>query len=96
MDMTTPSSNARTGGAGGTRTRDLSQGSGTESRSYAADTPTSTFSGPMWQRHQRILRLQRDHHGELNEQGVRLLGRLARATFDDFADVRREGLAGLW
>ena len=54
--------------------------------------PTPTFAGPMWRRHQRILRLQRDHHGELNELGVRLLGRAARATFDDYQDVRREGL----
>ena len=46
----------------------------------------------MWQRHQRVLRLQREHHGELNEAGVRLLGRLSTTTFDDYADVRREGL----
>ena len=54
--------------------------------------PTATFAGPMWQRHQRVLRLQRDHHGELNELGVRLLERAARATFDPYEDVRREGL----
>ena len=55
-------------------------------------TPPPTFSGSFWERHQRVLRLQREHHGELNERGVRLLGRAARASFDTYQDVRREGL----
>ena len=91
-DMMTPSSNSRTGGAGGTRTRDLSQGANPASSYESATAPT--FAGTFWQRHQHILRLQRDHHGELNELGVRLLERAARASFDDYQDVRREGLCG--
>lgn len=43
-----------------------------------------------WKRHQRILRLQREHSHELNEEGRRLLERCVISTFDAWRDVARE------
>lgn len=53
--------------------------------------PKTDLLAMYWRRHQRILRLQRDHHDELSPSGRRFMERVAVVTFSDWCDVRREG-----
>ncbi len=56
----------------------------------AATVTKTDLLDTFWQRHQRILRLQREYRDTLNDKGLRVLKRLRTSTFDDWCDVRRE------
>ena len=62
-------------------------------RNAGGEPEAPTFTGPFWDRHLRAVALLEKHQHELNSNGVRIVKHYATVTFDDYCDVRREGLA---